>query len=116
MLAVPFALLGRLGHPSLEVSSVNPETGWVVSKSRSMEALTARPWGWIVVLAVWATAFLIVPSLLLRLLALVPSSRLGFYGWWSTILPTVLFLLVHVLSLSTATGRSDDRSPSSDIP
>lgn len=108
VVAVPFAVLGRLGHSSVHVSRVNPDNGGVVTKSSSMEALTARPWGWIVVAGVWATGFLIVPSLLLRLFALVPSTHIEFRGWWSTLLPAVLFLLVHVLAVSVASRPRDD--------
>lgn len=110
-LAVVFAVLGRLGHSKLEASSVNPDTGAVVSRSRSMQLLTARRWGWLVVIAVWVAAFVVIPSLLLRLLARVPAVRMEFRGWWSTLLPALLFLLVHVLALSTMTRRDRSRSP-----
>lgn len=104
MVAGVFAVLGRLGHSPVEVSSVNPQTGAVVSKSRTMHALTARRWGWVVVLIVWTVAFLVVPSLLLRLFALIPATGMEFEGWWSTLLPAVLFLLVHALAVSTASA------------
>ena len=108
LLAVPFAILGRLGHTPTAVSSVNPDTGWVTTKSHSMAKLTARRWGWLVVAAIWITGFLILPSLLLRMFALIPATHLEFTGWWSTFLPALLFLLVHVVSLTTTSRQPDE--------
>lgn len=116
MLAVPFAVLGRLGHSSVEVASANPETGGTWSQSANFQKLTARPWGWIVVAAVWAFFLLAVPSFLLHLFALVPNTHMEFSGWWSALLPTVLFFLVHFLAVSIASRPERRGSPARDIP
>jgi hypothetical protein len=96
VVALPFAVLGRLGHSKVE--RIPGKSG--LSMSPRMRALVGHRWGWFAVVGIWLVAFLVLPSVVLRLVALVPSANLEFRGWWSTLLPATTFLVVHTLAVS----------------